>query len=80
LLTLATLLLLASVAPALAVSVSGTVFGDTNADGVRDSGENGLSGWTVRVYDVGQSPAAVVGSDVTDTNGDYSIGGLAVGD
>lgn len=34
----------------VAGSVSGTVYGDSNQNGVRDSGEPGQSGWTVKVY------------------------------
>jgi hypothetical protein len=59
---------------------SGTKYHDLNADGDRDEGEPGLSGWTIKAFvdsdgdgvlDAGET--TVGGSDVTDANGDYSI-------
>ena len=67
---------------------SGTKYNDLNADGTRDTGDVGLSGWTILAfaddgdgileqaeYDLG--PAA---SDTTDGSGNYSLTGLTPGD
>ncbi|HEX6876244.1 MAG TPA: SdrD B-like domain-containing protein, partial [Nocardioidaceae bacterium] len=66
-------------------SKSGTKFHDLNANGTRDTGEPGLSGWTINLYqDTGTKGSydgeAVLKSDVTDSNGDYSFDGLFSGD
>ena len=71
-----------------AATKSGTKYHDANADGTRDSGDAGLSGWTILAfaddgdgileqaeYDLG--PAA---SDTTDGSGNYSLTGLTPGD
>ena len=50
-------------------TVTGTKFKDKNDNGVKDSGETGLSGWTIRAY----SGVTHVGSAVTDSSGNYSI-------
>ena len=39
----------------LLASISGTVFGDLDADGVRDTGEPGLEGWTVTLEPAGET-------------------------
>ena len=57
-------------------SVSGRVFLDQNADGVRDSDETGLAGWTVQVWD---GEGALAASQLTSGDGTYTISGLAYG-
>jgi hypothetical protein len=52
---------------------SGTKYEDVNADGNRDSGEDGLSGWTIELDGTDGLGNTVSESDVTDSNGDYSI-------
>jgi uncharacterized repeat protein (TIGR01451 family) len=52
-------------------SISGTVFNDLDLDGVFDSGESGIPGVTVTL---GTS------TTTTDSNGEYSFGGLPPGD
>src|SRR5205823_4441446 len=49
-------------------SISGTAYSDLNGNGVRNSGEPGLSGVTVLLHD---DSGDVVGTTVTDTNGRY---------
>ena len=58
---------------------SGVKFNDLDADGVKDAGEPGLSGWTIRAYtntngdndlDAGEP---LVASTVTDGSGAYSF-------
>jgi hypothetical protein len=66
-------------------SKTGTKFHDLNANGVRDTGEPGLSGWTINLYqDTGTKGSydgeAVFRSDVTDANGAYSFDNLFSGD
>jgi len=62
------------------VSISGAKFNDLNANGVRDTGEAGLSGWTIfldtnnnGVLDSGER------NQVTDTNGNYSFSNVGPG-
>jgi uncharacterized repeat protein (TIGR01451 family) len=61
-------------------AVSGQKFNDLNTNGVKDTGEPGLSGWTIRAYvdangngtlDSGETTVAA--SAVTDSNGNYSL-------
>jgi hypothetical protein len=60
--------------------VSGTQFEDRDADGVRDGGEPGLSGWTVWVdYDNDGARDSGEPSDVTAASGDYAIDGVRLG-
>ncbi len=61
-------------------TISGTVFNDLNADGVKNTGESGQSGWTVYLdadgngqLDTGETTAT------TAADGSYSFGGLAAG-
>jgi|GEM_PF-7011716 len=56
------------------VSVSGKIFEDTNANGVLDAGEPGLSGWTVAL-----GSNNVQFSTVTDSQGNYSFTNLGPG-
>lgn len=55
-------------------SVQGTIFDDANRNQIFDSGESGLSGWTVYV-DTNQNSVINPGelTAVTDVNGGYSI-------
>jgi hypothetical protein len=61
-------------------SISGRVFDDANGNGVYDTGETLLSGWTV-FLDLNENGVLDAGepSTVTDSNGNYSFTGLAVG-
>jgi len=54
------------------VEISGKVWNDMNANGVREVGEPGLAGWTV-VLTSGQTA-------VTDGSGSYHFTGLKPGD
>ncbi len=61
-------------------SISGTVFNDLNSDGAQQSGEGGLSGWTVYLdlhHD--QTLEADDPQTVTDANGNYTFAGIAPG-
>ena len=58
-------------------AISGQKFSDLNGNGVKDAGDPGLQGWTIYLdanangrHDPGEQ------STVTDTNGEYSFGGL----
>ncbi len=55
--------------------VSGVKFNDVNGNGVRDSGEEGLSGVTIRITDASNA----VRSTSTDASGSFSFTGLAAG-
>src|SRR5207249_4290146 len=57
-------------------SISGIKFNDVNGDGVRQSGEAGLAGWTVQLLDAGGN---VLKSTTTGPGGSYSFTGLAAG-
>ena len=61
-------------------TVSGTKFYDINANGVRDPGELGLSGWTIYV-DANDNGALNAGeiSQTTDANGNYTLTGIGPG-
>jgi hypothetical protein len=60
--------------------IRGTKWNDVNANGVRDAGEPGLSGWTV-YCDVNNSGTLDAGdvSDVTDGSGAYELPNLPTG-
>lgn len=65
--------------------VVGTVYEDFNSNGVKDNGENGLSGWTVYL-DLDNSgtlnldaEGALEPSALTNIDGDFSIGHLRPG-
>ena len=60
---------------ALTGMVSGTKFNDVNGNGVRDSGEAGLPGVTIRATDASGTATTAV----TDASGNFSITGLAAG-
>lgn len=62
------------------VTISGAKFNDLNANGIRDTGEAGLSGWTIfldtdnnGVLDPGER------QQVTDSNGNYSFANVGPG-
>ena len=57
--------------------VSGRLWNDANVNGVIDSGESGIPGVTVVLYDVANNSCQSVS---TDSNGHYSFTGLADGD
>ncbi len=54
---------------------AGTKFEDLNGNGAKDSGEPGLSGWTIRLMKEG----ALVSSTVTAADGSYSFTGISPG-
>ncbi len=54
----------------LVEAVSGEVYNDLNGNGVLDSGEPGLAGWTVNLLN---SASQVVATTTTDSHGDYSF-------
>ena len=56
-------------------TLGGTIFNDTNDDGVKDPGETGLSGRKVRLY----SGGTVTESPLTGASGGYSFPGQAPG-
>jgi peroxidase len=62
------------------VSISGTVFNDSNKNGRRNFGERGLAGRTVQLID--SSDSSVVAETTTGANGSYTFGvfdGLGTG-
>lgn len=63
--------------PATVVSIGDTVWFDNNRDGIQDTGEPGVSGVTVWLYDSSGIP---VTSATTDANGHYSFTDLDPGD
>jgi protocatechuate 3,4-dioxygenase beta subunit len=59
------------------VTISGTVYNDTNGNGVRDVGiEGGLFGWTVNLED---PHGNILGSTTTDSLGRYFLHGVGPG-
>ncbi len=59
----------------IASGLSGMKFEDLNANGAKDSGEPGLSGWTIRLMKEG----TIVDSQVTAADGAYSFADIAPG-
>jgi hypothetical protein len=60
--------------------ISGTVFHDFNRNGVRDTGDTGLSGWTVWIdTDLDGVLDSNERRTTTDSSGNYSFGTLAAG-
>src|SRR5262249_2309014 len=64
------------------VTKSGTKFNDLNGNGVRNTGEPGLPGWTIEAFvdsnfngvlDQNEFNAGPAGTAVTDANGNYSL-------
>ncbi|MFT8246903.1 SdrD B-like domain-containing protein, partial [Roseomonas sp. BN140053] len=62
--------------PATIGGAGGLVFTDSNGNGLRDGGEAGVSGATVRLLD---ADGAVVSTTTTGTGGTYNFAGLAPG-
>jgi hypothetical protein len=60
---------------ALAATVGGVKFNDANGNGVRDSGEAGLAGVTIRLTDA----AGVIRTTTTDAAGAFSFANVAAG-
>ena len=58
-------------------SVSGIVFADINSDGIQDSGEDGISGLTVILVEIGTGS---VSTTITNSNGGYEFTGVVAGD
>ena len=58
------------------ITASGNVYNDLDGNGLKSSGELGLSGWTVNLLN---SSGTVLHSTVTDSNGNFSFTGLAGG-
>lgn len=56
-------------------TISGSVFNDTNNNHNWDSGESGLSGWTVGVFTYPQDQ--LVMTDTSDSQGDYQFTNLS---
>ncbi|GEM_PF-1851732 len=54
-------------------SISGMKFNDLNKNGVKDTGEPGLSGWTIRLY---ENNSGIWKSTVTDVDGNYRFDSL----
>ena len=63
---------------ALPGSIGGTVWIDESEDGARDSGESGLSGFTVSLYKEGDATSAVATAK-TDADGEYAFTDIAPG-
>ena len=66
------------------VSIGSTVFEDTDNSGTQDAGEPGIAGINVAAFldanaDGLPDSATPAASDVTDTNGNYYLGGLEPG-
>ncbi len=60
--------------------ISGIKWNDLDGDGVRDSGEAGLQGWTIYLDQNQNSQLdSAERSTITDTNGNYSFTNLAAG-
>jgi hypothetical protein len=62
------------------ISISGVKFQDTNGNGVRDSGEAGLRGWTI-FLDANRNGVLDAGErrTTTDANGNYTFANLGPG-
>ncbi|MFO0977996.1 MAG: Ig-like domain-containing protein [Planctomycetaceae bacterium] len=66
-------------------AITGTVYDDADANGVRNNGENGVEGWTVYI-DLDNSGTLNNKADgtpephaVTNKDGDFTIGGVSAG-
>jgi protocatechuate 3,4-dioxygenase beta subunit len=59
-----------------AASVGDRVFLDVNANGIQDTGESGLAGVTVRLYN---STGTLVATTTTDASGNYLFSGVGAG-
>ena len=64
----------------LLATISGAVFNDLNADGLKNAGESGQSGWTVYLDADGNGQLGTgETSATTAADGSYSFDGLAAG-
>lgn len=67
----------------VSVSLSGTLWEDTTANGTMEAGEPGIANTTVNLYAagpdgvLGTADDALVGTTTTDTNGAYTFAGVA---
>jgi protocatechuate 3,4-dioxygenase beta subunit len=62
--------------PAIPASVGDRVWFDTNGNGTQDAGEPGVSGVTVTLYN---NAGVVVGTTITDANGNYLFANVTPG-
>ncbi|HEV8677527.1 MAG TPA: SdrD B-like domain-containing protein [Candidatus Paceibacterota bacterium] len=76
---LALSVLATSTSPTSSAMISGTVYNDLNGNLGRDSGENGITGFTVNLRQGSGFGSAVYKTASTDGNGYYSFGSLANG-
>ena len=60
------------------MSLGSTAFNDANNNGTQDSGEAGISGLTVNLYNA-TAPTTVLATTTTDDSGNYVFNGLAAG-
>jgi len=64
-------------------SISGMTYNDLNKNEAKDSGEPGIAGFTIKLYNVpgwsGPTDIAPIKTAVTDSGGNYSFSGLADG-
>lgn len=68
-------------------AISGTVFHDRNNNGIQETGEEGISGATVRLLDANGNPIMIQSGQnmialtaTTDADGNYRFDGLAAGE
>ena len=64
-------------------NIEGTVWLDTDGDGINDAGEAGIGGVTVYLCDAAEATCdagTAIATAVTDANGDYSFPNLPAGD
>ncbi|MFL5328347.1 MAG: SdrD B-like domain-containing protein [Gemmataceae bacterium] len=61
--------------------IRGLVYNDVNGDGVQETGENGISGLTIRLLDAtpGASFGSVIATTVTSAQGNYEFASLRNG-
>ena len=63
--------------------ISGQTYNDLNGNEMKDVGEPGIAGFTIKLYNVpgwsGPTDIAPIMTTVTDTSGNYSFSGLADG-
>lgn len=67
---------LALIVPADAYALSGQVFRDGNGNGIRDSGERGVPGITVKAF-INGTPETLAGTVTSGADGSYSISGVS---
>ncbi len=60
-------------------SISGMKFKDSNRNGVKDASENGLRGWVIRLFLVGEGGNTLVATTTTDLSGNYRFENIAPG-